>query len=230
MGFELIVRHRISVVLADLTRPMFKLPYMLFPTDIYLRHLPLSLPISRFAPWVLARDLAEIVRNTLPALPEDFRIEGDLAIHANATVEAGVTFRGPTIISAGCHIKANAYFRGGVWLGEHVTIGPGCEIKSSVICARSAIAHFNYIGNSLIGADVNFEAGSITANHFNEREDKSISVLVNGRRHPTGVTKFGAVVGDGCRIGANAVLSPGTILLPGTVVGRLQLVNQERTE
>ena len=166
----------------------------------------------------------------MTTLSPDYIRRGEAIIHPTAVVEENVIFRGPTIMGAGCHVKANAYFRKGVWLGEDVTIGPGCEIKRSLICDRTAIAHFNYIGNSLIGADVNFEAGSITANHFNEREDKSISVLVDGRRHPTGVTKFGAVVGDGCRIGANAVLSPGTILLPGTVVGRLQLVDQERTE
>jgi hypothetical protein len=33
-------------------------------------------------------------------------------------------------------------------------------------------------------------------------------------------------VGDGTRIGANAVTSPGTLLLPRRVVGRLTLVNQ----
>ena len=172
--------------------------------------------------------MEQIVRAQIDQLPGTYTRRGEVAIHASAEVEAGVVFKGPTIISAGCLVKANAYFRGGIWLGEAVTIGPGCEIKSSLICDRTAIAHFNYIGNSLIGADVNFEAGSITANHFNEREDKFISVLIDGRRHLTGVTKFGAVVGDGCRIGANAVLSPGTILLPGTIVRRLQLVDQER--
>ena len=203
---------------------------MEFPITAFLRHLPQSLRDTPNPPWIIARDMMEIVRAQIDKLPGAYTRRGEVAIHASAEVEAGVVFRGYTIISAGCHVKANAYFRGGVWLGEDVTIGPGCEVKSSLICARTAIAHFNYIGNSLIGADVNFEAGSITANHFNERADKSISVLVDGRRVPTGVTKFGAVVGDGCRIGANAVLSPGTILLPGTVVGRLQLVDQELKE
>ena len=49
---------------------------------------------------------------------------------------------------------------------------------------------------------------------------------MNGQLIETGVTKFGALVGDDCKIGANAVLSPGTILAKGTVVGRLQLVDQ----
>ena len=203
---------------------------MIFPLSAYLSRLPSALETFVQPPWILVGEMERLVRAEMARLPNEYARSGEAAIHHSAEVEAGVVFKGPTIVGAGCHVKANVYFRGGVWLGEDVTIGPGCEVKSSLICARTAIAHFNYIGNSLIGADVNFEAGSITANHFNERADKSISVLVDGRRVPTGVTKFGAVVGDGCRIGANAVLSPGTILLPGTVVGRLQLVDQELKE
>ena len=77
-----------------------------------------------------------------------------------------------------------------------------------------------------MGQDVNLEAGAVLANHFNEREDKRIFVLIAGNAADTGLVKFGAVLGDGCRIGANAVTSPGTLLPPGTVVPRLALVDQ----
>ncbi|MBK5278418.1 MAG: LpxA family transferase, partial [Bacteroidia bacterium] len=88
------------------------------------------------------------------------------------------------------------------------------------------LAHFNFIGDSIVGSNINFEAGSITANHFNERESKNISVLMNGQRVDTKQQKFGALVGDGSKIGANAVLSPGTILEPSSIVRRLELVDQ----
>lgn len=91
---------------------------------------------------------------------------------------------------------------------------------------KSAIAHFNYIGNSLIGENVNFEAGSICANHFNERIDQIISVKFNGETIITNSEKFGSLVGDNSRIGANAVLSPGTILNKNSMVKRLELVEQ----
>jgi len=72
-------------------------------------------------------------------------------------------------------------------------------------------AHFNFIGDSIIGADVNFEAGSLVANHSNEQDDKEIRILLDGAVIRTGVEKFGAVIGDGCRIGANAVIAPGAL-------------------
>jgi acetyltransferase-like isoleucine patch superfamily enzyme len=68
----------------------------------------------------------------------------------------------------------------------------------------------------------------VLANHFNERTDKHISVWLDGQEVATGLTKFGALIGDGSRIGANAVTSPGTLLPPGSVVPRLGLVDQSR--
>jgi UDP-N-acetylglucosamine diphosphorylase / glucose-1-phosphate thymidylyltransferase / UDP-N-acetylgalactosamine diphosphorylase / glucosamine-1-phosphate N-acetyltransferase / galactosamine-1-phosphate N-acetyltransferase len=73
---------------------------------------------------------------------------------------------------------------------------------------------------------VNLEAGAVLANHLNERADRQISVSYDGNVIPTGLVKFGALVGDGCKIGANAVTSPGTLLPPGTIVPRLVLVDQ----
>ena len=90
----------------------------------------------------------------------------------------------------------------------------------------TATAHFNYVGNSLIGCKVNFEAGSICANHFNERKDKNIFVLYKGELLDTKSEKFGSLVGDHCKVGANAVLSPGTLLEKESIVKRLELVNQ----
>jgi NDP-sugar pyrophosphorylase family protein len=113
-----------------------------------------------------------------------------------------------------------------VVLGRGVRIGPGCEVKSSLVLSGTTLAHFNFVGDSIIGRDVNLEAGAVLANHWNERRDKAITVAIAGRRLVTGAVKFGAVIGDRCRIGANAVLAPGTLLPPDTVVARLQLVDQ----
>ena len=90
-----------------------------------------------------------------------------------------------------------------------------------------AVAHFNFVGDSIIGHDVNIEAGAIVANHYNERKDDTVYVNIDGKRVSTGLHKFGSLVGDDCRIGANAVLSPGTLLKPQTIVKRLELVEQD---
>ena len=149
-----------------------------------------------------------------------------IAVHETATIEDGAILKPPCIIGAGCFVAAHAYLRDGVWLGEGVVIGPSVEIKSSFIGPNSSAAHFNFVGNSILGAGVNLEAGAILANYRNEAADKEIVCVIDGVAVRTGCEKFGALVGDGCRIGANAVLAPGTILSRGTVVPRLKLIDQ----
>ena len=177
-------------------------------------------------PWLFTSQAIEIVTEGLLSLSSDYHIQYGVAIHKTAILENNVTLKAPVIIGSNCFIAANCYLRGGVFLLSDNSIGPGCEIKSSFIFPKSNLAHFNFIGDSIIGSGVNFEAGSITANHFNERVEKKISSLIDGRRVDTHVQKFGALVSDGCKIGANAVLSPGTILPTLSIVKRLELVDQ----
>ena len=91
---------------------------------------------------------------------------------------------------------------------------------------NSSIAHFNFIGDSIIGCSVNFEAGSHTANRYNERSDKTIWVTNQFQKINTISEKFGALIGDHSKIGANAILSPGTILAKNSIVKRLELIEQ----
>jgi acetyltransferase-like isoleucine patch superfamily enzyme len=164
---------------------------------------------------------------------EDFvkkNSKDDIFIHPTSVVEEGVVLKGPVFIGPNCFVGAHAYLRGGVYLIGNNSIGPGCELKSCILFPNTNLAHFNFIGDSIVGSNVNFEAGSIVANHFNERTEKEITVTISGKKIKTGSAKFGAVIGDGCKIGANAVLSPGTILEKNSVVARQQLINQDSME
>lgn len=181
---------------------------------------------QNLAPWELTTNLKKIIENTIPQLGTEFKISDGIAIHKSVIVENGVTIKKPFIAMENCRIGANTYFREGVFLDKSVNIGPSSEIKSSIICSGTAIAHLNYIGNSIIGQKVNFEGGSIAANHYNERRDKRILVKYRNTVIETGIEKFGALVGDDSRIGANAVLSPGTILERKSIVKRLELIEQ----
>ena len=177
-------------------------------------------------PWELVANIQTVVQQKIKTLSPDFRVAQGIAIHKKAQVEENVTLKGPIIINEGCFIGAHAYMRGGVFLGENTVVGPGCEVKSSFILSVSSLAHFNFVGDSLIGSYVNMEAGSVIANHFNERLDKTIFVVINKKKTAINGTKFGAFIGDHTKIGANAVLSPGTILSPQSIVKRLELVDQ----
>lgn len=71
-------------------------------------------------------------------------------------------------------------------------------------------AHFNYVGDSILGNDVNLGAGVKCANL--RLDHKSIHVNFEGRQIDTGLKKLGALVGDGAQVGCNCVINPGTLL------------------
>lgn len=177
-------------------------------------------------PWHLVRDLEKWLLLKMATLDDAFQIEQGVAIHASSTIEPGAILKGPIIIEANVFVAAHAYLRGGVFIAKQSVIGPGCEIKSSMIFSNSCIAHFNFIGDSIVGSHVNIEAGAVTANHYNERSGKQIQVNIEGNIIETGVEKFGALIGDESKIGANAVLMPGSILPKKSIVNRLQLLQQ----
>jgi UDP-N-acetylglucosamine diphosphorylase / glucose-1-phosphate thymidylyltransferase / UDP-N-acetylgalactosamine diphosphorylase / glucosamine-1-phosphate N-acetyltransferase / galactosamine-1-phosphate N-acetyltransferase len=176
----------------------------------YLQQFAKAFPELSMPLWTIPQHLGSTLEARIKQLNTDYIITGTVAIHKTAKIEDHAIIKGPAIISEGCFIGAHAYLRGGVFLGAGVVIGPGCEVKTSI----------------LIGSGVNLEAGAVIANHYNERQEKEIAVMLNGIRTLTGSTKFGALVGDFSKIGANAVLSPGTILPPHSIVKRLALVEQ----
>jgi len=179
-------------------------------------------------PWELTSQSSAVVRAMLAGLPiGEYVVSEEVAIHRTATVEAGAILKGPLILGTGCFVAAGAYLRGGNWVAANCVIGPGAELKSSFVFAGTKLAHFNFVGDSILGENVNLEAGSIVCNYRNERVVKEVFVRLSAGLHGTGCEKFGALVGDGARIGANAVVAPGALLLPGTVVRRTELIDQE---
>ncbi|MDO5614846.1 MAG: DapH/DapD/GlmU-related protein [Cruoricaptor ignavus] len=181
---------------------------------------------SEIEAWEQIKKLELTLIKLIKTLNSEYEIKNNIAIHKTATVHQSAIIKSPAIIGENTFIGNGCLLRNGVFIGNNAVIGSGCEIKTSIIFDNSSIAHFNFIGDSIIGNNVNLEAGSITANHYNERENKTIFVKFREKIINTEITKFGALVGDNSKIGANAVLSPGTILEKGSIVKRLELVEQ----
>jgi NDP-sugar pyrophosphorylase family protein len=194
----------------------------------YCADLAADLAIEDSSPaWEVVDNLEPLITAKIATLnPDEYVITDGVAIHKTAKVEPNAQIKAPAIISPKCFVSGGTLLRAGVYLGEAATIGQGGEIRRAYIGNGSALGHLNFVGDSIIGSSVNLEAGAMVVNHLNERADKTIYVVVDGKKIATNVTKFGALIGDGSKLGANSVTSPGTILPPGSIVGRLALVDQ----
>lgn len=137
-------------------------------------------------------------------------------IGEGSIVSSGSEIVGPAIIGKNCRIGPGAYLREYVLLGDNVRIGHGTEVKNSIFLNNAVAAHINYVGDSIVGADVNIAGGAMIANY---RLDGKLVTIRNGdEKIVTSLQKCGAVIGDGSQIGANAVLNPGTLIGKGGVV------------
>jgi bifunctional N-acetylglucosamine-1-phosphate-uridyltransferase/glucosamine-1-phosphate-acetyltransferase GlmU-like protein len=141
--------------------------------DDFIKHFSSTFTnIDHLQPWEITQNLSDILRNQIEKLDDDFVVNDGIAIHKTAIIENDAVLKAPVIVGENSFIGANAYLRNGVYLGKSTSVGPGCEVKSSIIFSETKIAHFNFIGDSIIGQNVNFEAGSVTANHFNEKQEE----------------------------------------------------------
>lgn len=139
-----------------------------------------------------------------------------VSIGKGTTIEPGVYIKGPCIIGENNTIRQGAYIREHVITGKGCLIGHDTEIKHSVLFDHVKAAHFAYIGDSVIGNDVNLGAGVICANfRFDGAE---IPVRIEGQKHPTGLKKLGAIIADNVKVGCNSVLNPGTVIGSDTLI------------
>lgn len=134
-----------------------------------------------------------------------------ISIGKGTILEPGAYIKGPCIIGEGCTIRHGAYIRGGLITGNDCVIGS--EVKNAIFLNHALAGHFAYIGDSILGHDVNIGAGTKLANLRFDR--KNIQLLINGTRYDTGVHKFGAILGDGAQTGCNSVTNPGTLFGKG---------------
>ena len=145
-------------------------------------------------------------------------VEGRVLIEAGAVVEPHAYIKGPAFISAHAQIRQGAYIRGSVFVGEGAVVGHATEVKGSVFFDGAKAGHFAYIGDSILGNEVNLGAGTKLANLNFRSSTVKIQDGESGVWTDTGMRKLGAILGDGAQTGCNSVLSPGTVLYPNTAV------------
>ncbi len=171
--------------------------------------------------WEALRKIEEYLKAHLrPELRN--RCEGEafigerVFIGAGTVVEDGVMIKGPAIIGRNCQIRHNAYLREAVIVGDDCVVGNACELKNTVLFNHATVPHFNYVGDSILGYKAHLGAGVKVSNV--KLTEGNIRVEVEGKPFDTGLRKFGALLGDHCEIGCNAVLNPGSIIGRGSVV------------
>lgn len=136
-----------------------------------------------------------------------------ISIGKGTVVEPGAYIKGPCVIGDDCCVRHGAYIRGYLIAGNKCAIGHNTEIKHSILLDCAHAAHFAYLGDSIVGNNVNLGAGTKCANL--KLDNRPVSILYKGQRIDTGLRKFGAIIGDYSQLGCNTVTNPGTLFGKG---------------
>ena len=144
--------------------------------------------------------------------PDNTWIDARAEIGQDTVIEPFTYIHGEVKIGQGCRIGPFAHLRHGTILKNDVVLGVHTEVKNSTLADGVRARHHSYIGDAMVGRNVNFGAGSITANFDGEKVNKTN-------------------IGDNCYIGSGSVLiaplelkdgsnvSAGTVVLQGSMSG-----------
>ncbi len=132
-----------------------------------------------------------------------------ISIGEGTVIEPGAYIQGPCIIGRHCQIRHGAYIRGNVLIGDRCVVGHTTELKHSILLNHARAAHFAFVGDSVLGQDVNLGAGVKCANL--RLDGTPVFIRYHQQSISTGLRKCGAIIGDGCQIGCNVVMNPGTL-------------------
>jgi NDP-sugar pyrophosphorylase family protein len=147
-------------------------------------------------------------------------ISGAVFIGQGTVIEQGAMIKGPAWIGENCEIRNGCYIRENVIIGSGCVLGNSSEFKNSIVFDLAQIPHFNYVGDSILGYRSHLGAGAILSNV--KLDHSEITIDSPTGPIPTGLKKFGAIIGDYAEIGCNSVINPGSIigrrsvLYPGT--------------
>ncbi len=159
------------------------------------------------------------------------KVAGDAKVMPMTVLNAD---KGPIIIDSGAQVNPFATITGPCYIGQravinahgdiraNTVIGPACkvggEVSFSILHGYTNKAHLGYLGHSLVGAWVNFGAGSTVSNLKNTYGDIRVQLEKNGQPQDTGRTFMGPIIGDytltaiGSRIMTGSCISTGTML------------------
>ena len=187
---------------------------ILFPKDQ-----PVWAALARIESYLEFR----LIREVRTTVPPGAYIGEDVFIGQGTVIEPNVVIRGPAWIGANCTIRSGCYIRENVLIGDGVMLGNSCEFKICIVFDRAEIPHFNYVGDSILGHRAHLGAGVILSNVRLDRNE--VSVQTKDGPTPTGLRKFGAVIGDFAEIGCNSVINPGSMIGRRSIVYPLSNVN-----
>ena len=163
-------------------------------------------------PWEVLPKIKDFIihlGNTLSKEEYD-KIGENVWIAKTAKVAPTAYINGPAIIGKNAEVRHCAFIRGNAIVGENAVVGNSTELKNVILFNNVQVPHYNYVGDSILGYKSHMGAGSITSN---VKSDKKLVIVKNeSEKIETGLKKFGSMIGDNVEVGCGSILNPGSVI------------------
>ena len=167
-------------------------------------------------PWEIIPNIKNYIKELIQKGIEGYeRISEGVLVGENVKIYPSAVVEGYAIIGEGSVLRTGAFLRGNVITGRDCVIGNSTEIKNSVLLDDVEAAHYNYIGDCVLGNKAHLGAGAICSNL--KADGKNVVIHAN-KNYETYLRKMGAFLGDKADIGCGCVLNPGTVVGKNTSV------------
>ena len=163
-------------------------------------------------PWEALPKISDFIKKLGPSLnPAKFEQRGETVwIAKNARVAPSACLNGPLIIDEEAEVRHCAFVRANAIIGKGAVVGNSTELKNVILFNFVQVPHYNYVGDSILGHRSHMGAGSIASN---VKSDKALVVVKDkDEKIETGLKKFGVMLGDFVEVGCGSVLNPGTVV------------------
>ena len=131
---------------------------------------------------------------------KDATIDADCVILANSLIDGAM-------IGKGCQIGPFARIRPDSVLADSARVGNFVELKKTRLGKGSKANHLSYVGDAIVGDNVNIGAGVITCNY--DGANKHLTEIGDG-----------AFIGSDCQLVAPVKVGAGATLGAGTTLGK----------
>lgn len=162
-------------------------------------------------PWEVLPEIKDFIIKLGNSLdPEIYEKKAeDIWVAKSAKIAPTACLNGPLIIDEEAEIRHCAFIRGSAIVGKGAVVGNSTELKNVILFNKVQVPHYNYVGDSILGYKSHMGAGSITSN---VKSDKKIVIVKGDNKYETGLKKFGAMLGDNVEVGCGSILNPGTVI------------------
>jgi len=147
--------------------------------------------------------------------PPNTWIDARAQIGQDTVIEPFTYIHGKVTIGNDCRVGPFAYVREGTVLGNDVVLGVFTEVKNSTLSDGVRARHHSYIGDAVLGKNVDIGAGAITANFDGEKIQRT-------------------QIGDGVFVGCGSVIvapisiPSGLQIAPGTAVTSENMAKEKK--